>query len=661
MAFLKLNRHHSIRPYSFTDPNKRVMNADYWLSFSAAAFLAVALLLTGSILYLDSHATPKIAFAKSDWLADHSVTMGCDLESQAKITCPANGENKNLWLSELRRDSPQFNNRYAANTSESFWWGLKVSPEQMKLAAKSAANVLVLPRVNGTAQVWIDGVYQLTHDFSQQRMPLQIPISKSRLLGEHELVVAMNVFPYPHQQVPERAGDVSEGFYTELDADHLTRGQVFMTTSQHLLAVGFFLLVAAFLWSISSSGRTRDFAVGTQLAFVIALITLMSVDLSFRVFNVSNYETLYFSLLTVEAVLISRFTWTILRSTRGTTYAELGLLFACFLIPTALNTLGWIEVSGVNLMTMWVLPLIYLTCAAAIGLRFFRIAKRNSNSSKTRREFLALTLITTTLVGVSYLIESRHQSGFHVVWSRWINILILFGLVRVFTKSHQTKSSLIELSPSSSFHKLDTLPEKVEGWLVSLDVLKFSRDRQVMSTIISHLWTISQLNGGEVIKAEEGALLILFAKSPNGSEDRHLVTALSDMSHCVKDLEDRLPIVFPAKSYSTSILFRASVMRAAIKPGFHKGETGLSKIPMWFEIDPFNSMKGAKDLLHMNLDAALRSNDSSIVIMKTNEAEELEKSVGLSSRAKLSIDEPGVTALIAGRLNPSTSPKSNAG
>jgi hypothetical protein len=635
------------QPQFNSPPAKRKRSVDYWISLAGGCLLGLGVALTAYFLYMDSQVHPRLAFEKSDWRVTFNLTSGCELDGKAKPECPANADYKALWESPVHRESAQFLDRFASSKSEAFWMGLKIAPEKLKLASKASAPVLVLPKMNGTVQVWIDGVYQATHDFSQESAPLQFPLPKSRLLENRELVVALGVFPYPHQPVPESKAESSEGFFTTLDADRLTRSSIFFSTSIHLIAVGLFLLVAGFLWSVSATGRTRDYAVGTQLALVISLISLMSVDLSFRVFNVATYESIYFALLIVEAVLIARFTWTVLQGSRGTSRLEVGSIFACLMIPIVFNFSNWIEVTGVNLMTSWILPLTYLVCAGAVGVRFVKISKTGSVASRTRRQFIAVTGFATALTAIAYFIESHNQSGFHVVWSRWINFVILFGLVRVFTKSHQTKSSLIELSPSSSYHRLETVPDRVEGWLLRLDVAKFSTDRQVMSTVLSHLWTISKLNDGEVIKAEEGSLLVLFGTNEDHNEDERVMKTLAEMSKCVIDLEQRLPIVIPSQSHTALIFFRAAIAKGALKPTFHHGETGSSRIPMWLDVDSHNTMQATKELLAADLTVKPGLSESSVVLMKTADANLLVQGGILPSDSAIALDKQNVTVFVA--------------
>jgi hypothetical protein len=586
----------------------KTSRSDSWLSATCAVFLALGVLATAVSINRNAHSQPTIAFDKNDWRVNFTITSGCGLEAPAKKECPANPDS-DLWKSDVHRDSESFLKRYMSESGGAFWMGLKIPTEKLKAAEKAQATTLVLPKVNGTVQIWIDGIYQSTYDFSQQRMPLQVTLPKSRLLDGHDMSVALGVFPYPHQPLPERNAEVKEGFFVPLAADELARATVFFTTSQHLIAVALFLLVGLFLWSVSKTGRTRDYAVATQISLLVALITLFSVDLSFQIFSVNTYESIFFSLLILEAVLIARFTWTILAGSRTTSRLEIAALAAVILIPTVFNFSRWIEATGVNLMTGWILPLTYFISAGAIAFRL----RKMRYSSKMRVRFLAVTLVSMTLTAIAYWIESSHQSGFHVVAARWLNLILLLGLVRVFTKSHQTKSSLIEMAPSSKFHRENPLPEKVEGWILQFNIQPFSSDRQVMSTVISHLWTIARLNEGEVIRADESSLVVLFTL-----QNSKIAKALDEMTKCVSDLEKRLPIVLTAKA---QLRFRAAMRRGAMKPSFNVGENGAITIPTWIDCD--GTLANVRELI-----AQQASEGDSVIVLKAGECDALGELAG---------------------------------
>lgn len=654
MSLFNLGRQRIV-PYTLPDPTRRRSAVDLWITVVGAVFVSLGLALAGGFLYFDSKVHARVPLDSAGWRVSFNVpSSGCQHESVATGDCPPAPGNRELWESAIRRDSSDFRKRFEATRGETFWLGIEVPKERLRLAAENYATVLILPRLNGLVQVWLDGIHHATHDFQTERLPLRLSLAKARLLEDRNLSIVIRVLPYPHHSVAESSAEGrTEGFFTPRDADLFTRSFVFVSTSRHLIGLALFLLIAGFMWSVSAASRTRDYAVGTQLALLIALISLISVDLSLRVFNVANFQSVFFTLLVLEAVFIARLTLTVMRGSRESSILEGALLLAAtFLLLICVPSL-WIEGSGAKIMTTTVLPTVYLACALAIGARLVRMLSRPSFASRTRIEFLIVSVVSTAVTGIAYIIESSQSSGFDVTWSRWLNFLILFGLIRVFTKSNKTKGSLIELRPTSRFHKMEPLPEKVEGWILHLDVLKFSTDSQVMSTILSHLWSITQLNGGDVIKADTRSLIVIFEKRHDGSEAVEMVHASSEMAKCLKDLEERLPIVFADGSYRTSILFRAAALKGAIVPAWLQGETGVSRLPIWKEPEGMASLSATMDLLATDLDAAWRSTDSSIVVMKADEANALEADHMIQSRARVELEHAkGVTAYVASRMFP---------
>ncbi|HVK62239.1 MAG TPA: hypothetical protein VM432_11840 [Bdellovibrionales bacterium] len=654
MGLSFFGKREKIEAYTLPDPVRRKFTVDLAITFVIGFVVLIGLTMAGSLLYADAKATATVSFDDSGWRTHrYDSRSECRQERIADGDCMAAPGNDRLWQSEMRRRSQRFLDSFYAQPGEAFWLGIKVPAEKLKAAAKASAPVLILPKINGRVQVWFDGVFQTTHDYLTQRLPLQLTVSKMRLLQEKDLEIVMLVLPYAHSMTAEPNSEPKEGFFTTQDADHFARSVVFFSTSRHLIALGLFLLLAGFLWSVSRASRTRDYAVGTQLALLLSLMCLVSVDLSFRILNVSSFQSLFFTILVLEGVFVSRLTWTILRGSRNSTRKEGAAILAIALGAFFFVPWTWIETSGNNLLSSWVLPSIYLLCALVIGVRAAKLVLRPNGASVIRIEFLVIAAIAMGLTALSYFIESSQNAGVNVIWSRWFSFISLFGLVRVFTKSSKTKGSLIELSPTSRFHKLDSPIEKVEGWIVHLEVLKFSTDVQVMSTILSHLWTISALNGGDVIRSDSRSLILLFEHKDDGSDASHLVRALSEMAKCVKDLEQRLPIVFAEGGRSTSIVFRAAVLKGALKPGWRPSETGVARLPLWHEVEPLNSLAAARSLLTTDLDAVIRSNDTSVIAMKSDEAAELVEKKIVSSRARLEVEAPDTVAVFtASRLEP---------
>ena len=618
------------------DPTRRRRSFDYWLMVLGAVFLGFGLVLTTLILRLDHEARPSVSFQKSDWKISFEMPQAdCDRNRLAAPACPPHPENTVLWESPLNRESDQFIERYEHGMGSPFWTGLKITPAQLKEASLTDSTTFALPKFNGVLQVWIDGVYQMTYDGNKEKLPAQIEVTLNRLKEEKPLSLVIGVFPYPHQGLPEASDVKREGFFTSVNGDRLSRSSVFVSISRHLIAVAVFVLLSIILWSASAASRTRDYTVAAQVGFLMVVISLLSSDLSFRVFNVQTYEAIYLSSLILEAALLVRFTWTILKGTKQTGAQELCALVFLTIVPSLVLKPDWIEVYAVNFVAKVLLPLVYLGSALAIGLRLKTALAADSTASRTRIEFLLFVSFTMLTIGLAYLVESHGQSGFQVVWSRWFNILWMLALVRVFTISAKTKSSLIELAPMSSHHRKDPLPDRVEGWVVNLEILDFIRDRQVLSTILSHLWTISQLNDGEVLRAEGRRIQILFASGASHADDANLTAALSQMAKCMKDLEHRLPILSANREATTSILYRASAVRGAIRPAWNTGETGVAKIPRWLDIEGEESLRKSQELLETDADTAIRSEDASVIIFEKQEAIKLIAQGTLSERAKV--------------------------
>jgi len=661
MKFFRLGYKFRLDPYSLPDPRKKSSTSDYWVATIGLLLVGIGILFTGALLDLDSHTPPRVALVKDNWRVSFTtLTSGCRMDKAVSPECAASPASDLLWKSDLQRDSKDFVTHFNQSSQSSYWLGLRVPAEALNLAAQVSANSLILPKIHGEIDVWLDGVYQLRYHSKDQRLPLELRIPTSRLNNGVDLALALHVLPYPNYFNPESSSvAASEGFFTPLEADRSARYTVFFFLTRYLIATGLFLLLAAILWSVSFADRTSPaYVVGAQFALLIALNSLVSMDMSSRVLNVASYHSLYFLLLFWELIVVVRYTMVTLGVSRRLHFKQAVLLLVASVAVTVLTPQAWLVAKGLSLVTSFLLPLVYALCAAAVGARVWGFRNTVAPISRERFNFLILTAAALGITALSYAAEAFHSSGFDVSWSRWLNFATLYLLVRRFTRRQQAKVSLIETLPVSRFHRLAVLPEQVEGWILHLEVLKFGSDHQVMNTVLSHLWSIVQLRGGEMIRTDRNAIVALFAHEDDGAETGALVRALADMAKCLRDLEKRFQVILPEGSFTASILFRAAVVRGATRPSWKDGEARNVRIPIWYDVraDGQVGVAGAQahNLMQVDLDAALRSHDVSVVVMNREDAERIEERENLPPSARLeqnnADDKSDVVVFRAARL-----------
>lgn len=570
----------TLNTYLPPDPKQKSTLGD--LSITGVGFLLVILsaIAIGGALLRDSRMIAKISVDAESWRISYTsgLNMECSRELRVGAPCPASPDNSSLWTSDMRRGSTKFKKAFAQKSGESYWMGVIVPAEKLRAAAQLAAPVFFLPKTNGTTSVWVDGVFQLNHQFLDQGLPAQVTLPRQRLTENRDLHIALLVSPYPHYSAPDiKTASTSEGFFTAVDADRLARWNVFYGITRNLILTGLFLLLAGVLWAASVNNRIAyDYVVGRQLALMLALISLASMDISMRYFSVPTTYRLQFVLLALEGLFILRMTSSILRLTRASSWKlALGIAgTACALF--FFTPWMWIESRGLTLLTSFILPIAYGASALFVGHRAIQMYRNRGEASLDRIQFLFISTYALGATAIAYVIESASSHALEVQWSRSLNLITIYCLVRMFIRSRRTKITLVDSLPPSQYHKGGPLPEKVEGWLVHIQLSapkswvqtkqNHHGDPTTIHSVFSHLWPIIQLHGGEVVHHEKHGFQALFAYEKNGAGTSHVMTALKDLELALRYFSERVKIEAPEGSFRPQISFNAAIARSSAQP-----------------------------------------------------------------------------------------------
>jgi hypothetical protein len=297
--------------------------------------------------------------------------------------------------------------------------------------------------VQGATSVFIDGVFQVRHRYIDQGLPLQVTIPRSRLYENRELSIAVLVSPYPFYAKAKAAGSAfTEGFYTSIDADHFMRWTMFFGFSRHLITFIIFFLLARILWKTSNGqSNAYDYLAGAQFALVMAAISVASIDIMLRLMTVHTYYRLYFLLTLLEAIFLVRMAMSFLRATRSLSIPMGLMLFLGSVAVFGFAPPLWIESTGASLMASIVLPVTYGLCSLAVGYRGWQMlySKRYQQgaASPERISFLLCAGYTLGLTALLYAWEAIRNAAPDVHWARTLNVMTIYLLVRLITKSRQ--------------------------------------------------------------------------------------------------------------------------------------------------------------------------------------------------------------------------------
>lgn len=414
------------------DREKTISLADRWIVRVGYGILLVCLFGVLTHLYLDSKTKAHVALDPENWRALIPWTDGnCDINVPNASTCMASINRKELWSSNFFRGTDEYYNKLRFNQGNQYWLGAIIPVEKLQVAAHESANTFVIGSVFGTVDIWLDGIYQTRTDYIQQDLPLHVIIPQERLNSPRPLFIALRITPNPHFSTPERKDYYnSDGFFTRLETERIMRRSMFTGITRHLVILALFLFLARFLMNAAArDASSYDFIVGAQFTLLLGTISLLATHLLTPFLTVPGFYRFFFLLLFWEGYFVIRLTLAFLRVRREisarSTYALIVLsLGLSFVSPF------WIESVGLSYLTSIFLPSIYGACALFVGWRAHRISQSPGKASQLRVNFLFSQFFCLGIIAICYFIESRNFPATEVYWSRALNFIVVYFLIR---------------------------------------------------------------------------------------------------------------------------------------------------------------------------------------------------------------------------------------
>jgi hypothetical protein len=638
-----------LETYLPPDPKEKPAFTDLAVIGIGLALVLVGTVFVAYLLYRDARSSARHPVAPEDWRISYLVEhySECSREFLVGANCVASPTNSTLWQSSMVRGSAEFLDVFRARNGDSFWMGVVIPSHQLKEAAKSSAAVLILPKINGTTSVWMDGVFQMNHQFITQGLPAQVQIPRARLTEDRPLYVAILVAPYPHYSAPDvrTASARTEGFFTAVDADRLMGWKLFYGITSHLIALGFILLLAGILWVASARNRIAyDYVVGRQFALLLALISLGSMDISSRMVTVPNLYRIQFVFMILEAVFVLRMTGSILRFTRQFSgRVALGVCMATVLM-VALTPWTWIETKGLDFAVSVLLPFVYGLSAFLIGSRVLEMRRMRVGASRERMRFLYISGFTFASTALAYIVESSMLHGLEVQWSRSLNLVTIFFLVRMFFKNRRSRVFFTDSLPLSEYHRRAE-PPVLNGWLVSVQLgspESWLRTRHgqrpgrfAEQNIWSHVFTAMQAFGATVVRRSDRGAEFFFV----GDASR-VVEALNGFERSIRAICECILLDTDEGVRHPVLCLRAAVVSGALRPSWISGNgSAEGHQPAWESVGTTDLFHSAADLLS-EIESAEAGDDKPTVVVREQDSTAFRS---LSARIRLVVRQVSPT------------------
>lgn len=553
-----------------------------------------------------------------------------------------------LFRSETTRMDPGHRARVQAAIGKPFWIGMNLKPEELAASRLTHSDRLVLGYLSGVYQVWLNGNLRAKGSFHSTRAPLTLSLAESELTAREGLWIAVRIEHTENAITPDiLSRQYGTGLYSQENGDSVTRALFFLNQTLPGAFFALDLLFAAFFFLFwNADRRKQDYAFMSFLVLVEAIIQLRQIDPVYRVWD----QSVIWSLDVGFRVLEGAFGFFL-----GLSFARTRKEFFHYGIPAALGlallTPLWIEDSAGKLavgafVASRMVPALFLLGAAACALQSFTLRTQGLSKSypvrKRRLQLFALGLVGVALVhyGVTQNFGSPHH---RTIYDRFLHLFFVAYLGGLLLSDYREQSRKLEALPVSLYHSLTHLPERLRGWIFTIDlkgsnrILKIGADLgrggEYLEALREEMSIASEFHGGIITHRNGDELKVFFdeARVTGGKGG-----ALAQVLQCVHEIERRLAYRIE-RFQSDGILpdgfqahFRAGAAYGEIRPTWMEGLH--AREPGWEEVGALHAFLVADRLMSLDLQVDPERKKSLLILERSDAETGLEASPHLRSQ-----------------------------
>ncbi len=582
--------------------------SDAWI-IRAAAITTIALFASLALQILSDRQTkPDLSIATHQWKAyfpQEATQTLCLSAATNESRCPASSSFGPLWESSIRRTDSTYEQSAKEVSDRPYWIGLSVPPETLQKARELRAPVFMVGTLFGEYEVWLDGHLFSRGSYTNQDLPIYLQLSEERLSQPRDLKVAIQI---KNNEGMGTADDptfsLTSGFYSSLNSDRVLRWTLFYGYTRHLIAFSlFFMLGLIFFSTAFFQSRGYEYFAAGQLAFVLALISSLSVDTSARVVGISGFYFLLTFLVLCESALVIKFSLGLSRLQRRITSWLIPGAAVFFGLLLGLRNETVLEGVDVEWMLRFLTPSCLLLAAGICAYPIWLHQKRNILLPPKRLESLAVASFFFMITGLLFFRETTISPGIDIHWSRFLHIFHLGYWSTFLARDYRQSRRLAETLPVSRFHRHSVLPLKLEGHLLAIDLKSSERwyrkgaemdlGGSFIHLVISQVWQSLDKKNATVLETEGDSIMIWFDNSDHGLPQ--VVETIFEIKELLESLTSRMRDTTPELAGLPPFRFRGSLVAGAIRPIWR--EVGRQKVPSWVEAGSQNAFVNCARLL----------------------------------------------------------------
>lgn len=557
-----------------------------------------------------TESTIALRFTKERWklIPPGTVSQAACFDSQSGLDCPAHPESPLPAKSELTRADPDHAERVRRFGPEPFWVVYDFTAEEAKNAAAQSANHLFIGIINGKYRIFINGNLMKESPAKPERALISVSIPVEWLTRANRVAIwiqnnTQSAFP----DIFESASFRATGLLAADTLDGMLGLDNFLNENRHFILATVYGLISVFFFSLwLATPRKRElfyFAVfGVALGF-LSLRLAVSFYLSLP--RIQTYQLeLLLRIGEASAALYAGLAMSRLRRIVGFVFLGPIPFLLLFFFSSARSGPDFLIYSS------WVgkhlVPIYYLLSSVSCLLQWYwvrtQVSQRRAHWLRTRAWRLAAFSLIFLSLGIVYAWQGRYfgSPGMLATFHRYTPLLGFLAGAMILFREFRDQSQQMEYTPVSKYHRMNPLPEKVQGLVLEVDLKKsevlyraatHGSDQNILVFPFVDSWmTIARSCGGELMEYQGDMVRVIFETSSSRPET--LVSRLLEVSNSVSKMAALMPEIaqdleqrtgHPVRELVSRPAFRATLSYGSIRPTLI-GEGGR-KMATWLNAD----------------------------------------------------------------------------
>lgn len=501
--------------------------------------------------------------------------------------------------------------------------------DQLKKASENQAFNLVLGWFRGSSEVFVNGKLYFKMDRINAEA-IAIVLSHERLMKDKEIEILVKVKNFQHRPDIDRFNlSLPTGFYSQERLESLRSYHRYSEQTRPLMNVSLNLMIA-FLFFV-----VWCFLPLKTEHFYLGMFAFFNAAYQFRI-----VEFVYLYLLPSDLLLYS----IVIKSFVGATGMLLG--FAIARMRTKFMAIGGILALALPmgsylvlgsfeqrqafdvLMNKFWFPFAFLIGAAACGIQAAYFLSRAKKTGKVTIRGRIVIYSMLGLISMAYVYWNKTPlPGVNYATSVFFShhmthIMLVLYLAIVLLSEVRHQEELVATTPVSAYHKMSTLPEKVHGAILTIDVKNSESFFKIDSSEGSHinwigLWraqsylVISKL-GGVVLQKKGDEIQVFFDSDRMDRPELMALRAFDEICTASKNLGLAMEHNEVMKGLEINFCIRASLVMGEIKPIWEQmGEK--KREPYWEQAAGSNAFVEAARLLDAEKEIVTEKSVSAVV------------------------------------------------